>query len=175
MERLTEFEVKFSGLKEGVHKFDFSVTDKFFEEFEYKEFNSIQATVELNLHKKATLMEAHYSMQGQVNLNCDLTNEPFDMKVAHQFDLVIKFGPDFSDDHEDLMVLPHGAHTYDASQHIYELLVLSIPQKRVHPGVEDGTLDSDILERLEQLSPSEDKPSQNGTDPRWDALKKLKE
>ena len=133
MERLTEFEVKFSGLKEGVHKFDFSVTDKFFEEFEYKEFNSIQATVELNLHKKATLMEAHYSMQGQANLNCDLTNEPFDMKVAHQFDLVIKFGPDFSDDHEDLMVLPHGAHTYNASQHIYELLVLSIPQKRVHP------------------------------------------
>lgn len=175
MERLTEFEVKFSGLKEGIHRFEFSVTDKFFEEFEYKEFNSVQATVVLNLHKKATLMEAHYNMQGTVNLHCDLTNEPFDLEVSHDFDLLIKFGPDFSDDHEDLLVLPHGAHSFDASQHIYELLVLSIPQKRVHPGVEDGTLDSDILHRLEELRPSEDKTSQSGTDPRWDALKKLKE
>jgi uncharacterized metal-binding protein YceD (DUF177 family) len=88
---------------------------------------------------------------------------------------VIKFGPDFSDDHEDLLVLPHGAHSFDASHHLYELLVLSIPQKRVHPGVEDGTLDSEILNKLEELRPSQEKPSQNGTDPRWDVLKKLKE
>lgn len=175
MERLSEFEVKFSGLKEGVHRFEFSITDKFFEEFEYEDFNSVKAAVDLILHKKPTLIEAHFSMQGQINLNCDVTNEPFDLDIAHSFDFVIKFGPDFSDDHEDLLVLPHGAHSFDASQPLYELLVLSIPQKRVHPGVEDGTLDSEILNKLEELRPSQDKLSQNGTDPRWDVLKKLKE
>ena len=71
MERLSEFEVKFSGLKEGVHRFEFSITDKFFEEFEYEDFNSVKAAVELILHKKPTLMEAHLSMQGQINLNCE--------------------------------------------------------------------------------------------------------
>ena len=38
-------------------------------------------------------------------------------------------------------------------QYIYELIVLSVPTKRIHPGVEDGTLDSEILNKLEELSP----------------------
>ena len=52
---------------------------------------------------------------------------------------------------------------------------MAIPTKRVHPGVEDGTLDSDILLKLEELSPSEDNKtkSSEGIDPRWNNLKKL--
>ena len=47
----------------------------------------------------------------------------------------------------------------------------SLPRKRVHPGVEDGTLESEIIEILDEL-----KPSGFGleTDPRWDKLKKIK-
>ena len=120
-------------------------------------------------------MEANFSMQGHVNVNCDLTNEPFDLAVSNAFDMVVKFGPDYSDDHDDMIVLPHGSHQFNATQQLYELLVLSVPQKRVHPGIEDGTMDSDVLEKLEQLKPSpNNQTSQSGTDPRWDALKKLK-
>ena len=39
-------------------------------------------------------------------------------------------------------------------QYIYESIVLSLPAKRVHPGVKDGTLKSEILEKLEELSPN---------------------
>jgi len=48
--------------------------------------------------------------------------------------------------------------------------VLSVPQKRLHPGIEDGTLNSDILEALEDLSPKslDNKNSDKDTDPRWD-------
>ena len=46
--------------------------------------------------------------------------------------------------------------------------------KRVHPGVEDGTLNSDILKKLEELSPKlkEDKDKED-IDPHWNILKKL--
>jgi len=56
-----------------------------------------------------------------------------------------------------------------------ELIILAVPIKRVHPGVEDGTLDSEILEKLEELSPKlkEVKEKEEETDPRWNTLKKL--
>jgi uncharacterized metal-binding protein YceD (DUF177 family) len=90
--------------------------------------------------------------------------------------LVIKFGDTFNDDNEDLLILSHGDYEFNIAQYVYEMLVLSIPHKRVHPGVEDGTLESDVLDKLEELSVStpEEKSNSNDIDPRWDALKKLK-
>ena len=49
--------------------------------------------------------------------------------------------------------------------------------KRVHPGVEDGTLKSEILNKLEELSlggkEEQESDDQSETDPRWDSLRKL--
>ena len=59
------------------------------------------------------------------------------------------------------------------AQYIYEMIVLAVPQKRVHPGVLDGTLQSEALDRLEELHPKDVKEDSESTDPRWDALKKL--
>jgi uncharacterized metal-binding protein YceD (DUF177 family) len=52
------------------------------------------------------------------------------------------------------------------------MIVLSLPQKKVHPGIAKGTLKSEVLERLKDFQPQE-KLLSNGTDPRWDKLKDL--
>ena len=53
------------------------------------------------------------------------------------------------------------------------MLVLAVPQKRVHPGVLDGTLESEALMKLKELQPKDKKENKDNTDPRWDALKDL--
>ena len=64
-----------------------------------------------------------------------------------------------------------GASNIDVSNIIFETIVLSTPQKRVHPGIEDGSLKSEILDKLEDLKPKE--IFFNKKDPRWDKLKEL--
>ena len=71
-----------------------------------------------------------------------------------------------------LHVLPHGSHDIQVAQYIYEMIILSLPQKKVHPGIAAGTLKSEILEKLKDLRPQE-KLSSNGIDPRWDKLRDL--
>ncbi|MEP6036876.1 MAG: DUF177 domain-containing protein, partial [Nonlabens ulvanivorans] len=80
------------------------------------------------------------------------------------------------DDNEELLILPHGEYEFNIAQYVYEMLVLSLPHRRVHPGVEDGSLESDVLDKLDELRVSnpEEENNTNITDPRWDALKKLK-
>lgn len=175
MKEMKEFTIPFVGLKLGEHIFNFEIKNTFFEHFEYEEFNGARIALEVILNKKTTLLEFTLNFSGSVNVNCDLTNEPFDQKIEGDYHFVVKFGEDFNDENEDLLILPHGSYQVNIQQYIYESIVLSLPAKRIHPGVKDGTLKSEILEKLEELSPkgSEDSDKNPDIDPRWDNLKKL--
>jgi len=177
LKELKEFTIPFVGLKLGEHQFQFKITNTFFEHFEYNEFNNVAVDVEVTLLKKTTLLEFTLDFKGYVEVNCDVTNEPFNLEISGTYHFVVKFGESFSDEYEDLLILPHGSYEVNIQQFIYESLVLAVPSKRVHPGVLDGTLQSDILEKLEDLRPKLDAEKQKEeiekTDPRWDELKKL--
>ena len=176
MKPLKEFTIPFVGLKIGKHHFDYQIDKSFFEYFEYEDFSNVDVKTTLQLEKKTTLLELHFEILGHVNVNCDLTNEPYNQDVKGEFDLVVKFGEEYNDEFEDILIIPHGEFEINVAQYIYELIILSMPAKRIHPGVIDGTLDSDILKKLEELSPkgqNDTKESSEDIDPRWNTLKKL--
>jgi len=175
MKALKAYAIPFIGLKVGEHHFDYQIDNTFFQNFEYDEFNSVDVKVDLKLEKKTTFLELYFSALGSINVNCDITNEPYDQTIDDKFKLVVKFGNEYNNDIEDILILPHGDYEINVAQFIYELIVLAVPVKRIHPGIEDGTLQSDILSKLEELSPSEDNKTKSSEDidPRWNNLKKL--
>ena len=118
-------------------------------------------------------MELEMKAEGWVNLACDLTGELFNQPISSELELVIKFGEAFNDEDDEILVLPFGEHQFNIAQYIYEMLVLAVPPKRVHPGVADGTLKSSALKKLAELQPKEVREGKEETDPRWDALKSL--
>jgi uncharacterized metal-binding protein YceD (DUF177 family) len=172
-----EFLIPFIGLKLGKHQFEYQINKKFFEDFGYDEFESCDIKVNVVLEKKSTMLELHFKHKGTIHVPCDLTNEMFDLPVKGKINLIVQFGEAFNNDNEELLILPHGEHQVDISQYIYEMIALSIPLKRIHPGVKDGTLKTDILDKLDELkvNAKEQKADakQEETDPRWDQLKKL--
>ena len=172
MSKVKGFSVKFIGLKEGTHSFQFPLSKSFFETFEYSEFNSVDINVDLLLVKKSTIIELSLKGTGSVNINCTLTNEPFDYQINSKLNLLVKFGDSYDDENDELLVLPHGSHSIDLDQYFYEMIVLSMPIRNVHPDVENGTIDSEILNRLKEFDINKEKNS--NFDARWDKLKELK-
>ena len=175
MKPLKAFDIQFVGLKLGKHNYKFEIDYKFFEYFKYDDFNNVNVIVDINLVKKSTFLELNFQANGLVNVNCDLTNENYDEKLCACFDLVVNFGNEYNDENDEILILPHGEYEINVAHYIYELIALSLPLKRVHPGVEDGTLGSDILKKLEDLSPKciDNNAPTEDTDPRWEKLKKL--
>ena len=175
MKPLKDYTIQFVGLKEGKHCFEYQIDNKFFEHFEYEEFNDVKIDVKVDFNKKSTLLELHFEASGTVNVNCDLTNEPYNQGINNDFDLVVNFGNEYNNDNEEILIIPHAEYEINIAQYIYELIVLSVPFKRVHPGVADGTLNSDILDKLDELSPKSLKEKEDNEDiaPRWNTLKKL--
>lgn len=178
MKELREFTIPFVGLKLGEHQFDFNIGKQFFEYFEYDEFNDADIKLVVTLTKKVTLLEFELSFDGFVNVNCDVTNEPYNQEISGEYHLVVKFGDSFNNENDDLLIVPHGSSEVNIQQYVYESLVLAMPARRIHPGIEDGTLKSDILIKLEELSLKQENINNSSeedeaTDPRWDLLKKL--
>ncbi len=167
-----EFNIPFIGLKQGEHDFEFKIEQQFFESFDYDEFNEVAIDVAISLNKLSVLLELEFKISGYINVNCDLSNEPYNQEIKGVLNLVVKFGDDFNDENEEILIIPHREHEINVRQYIYEMIILSLPNKRVHPGIKDGTLESDIVVRLKELEPTIEE-EQEETDPRWDALKQL--
>ena len=176
MKKLNEYLIPFVGLKLGKHQFEYQINKTFFEHFEYDDFESAAIKVELVLEKKSLMMELNFKHKGTVYVPCDLTGEMFDLPIKGNLRVVVQFGDEFNNENEELLILPHGEHQIDISQYIYEMIALSVPLKRVHPGVKDGTLQSEALNKLKELRVTEVKEEveeEKEIDPRWDKLKQL--
>lgn len=172
---MKEFIIPFVGLKEGKHNFDFKITKAFFDFFGYEEFNDVAINVSMLLNKTATMLELDFEAQGTINVDCDLTSESYDQPIAANLKLVVKFGEEFNDENEDILILPHGEYEVNVQQYIYEMIVLGKPSKFIHPGVEDGTLDTEILSRIEEYKIIRENTEEvnEDIDPRWNKLKNL--
>ena len=84
MKDLKAYDIQFVGLKQGHHRFDYEIENSFFEHYDFDEFNDVDIKLELGLEKKSTLLELEFKAKGSVNVNCDLTNEPYDQSIDNQ-------------------------------------------------------------------------------------------
>ena len=172
MKDLKQFNIPFVGLKEGSHVFNYTIDNKFFEAFNFDEYNNSSIEVSLNFLKKSTLFELIFKAKGSVEVPCDVTNELFEQEIKSKLPLVVNFGPEYNDENEEILILPHEAYEFNVAQFIYEMIVLAVPNRRVHPKVLDGTMESEALKKLKELQIKKVKTVEN-TDPRWDKLKNL--
>ena len=167
-----KFILKFAGLKDGKHKFEYEADNSFFKAYDYREFNDANINFNIDFIKKPTVLELQIIGDGVVNINCTLSNEPFDYNLKTRFKLIVKFGEYYDDTNDELLVLPQGSHSINLDQFLYEMVVLSMPIRNVHPGVEDGSIKSDVINRLKDFDINNEKSS--NFDPRWDKLKQLR-
>lgn len=186
MNKTKQYLIPFVGLKLGKHHFEYQISNAFFEAFDYDEFENSDIKVNVVLEKKSTILELIFKHEGTVNVPCDLTSEDFDLPVQGEMKLIVRFGDVYNNENEELLVLPFGEFEIDVAQYIYEMIALSVPLRRVHPGVQDGSLKTEALERLKELILEEHKEEveekieeekiqdkEENIDPRWDKLKQL--
>lgn len=180
MKDLKEFDISFIGLKEGIHQFEYTIDKKFFDFFNYDEFYDSNVKVELSFLKNTTIFELDFVFSGWVEVACDLTTELFHQPIETSIRLIVKFGDEYNDENEELLVIPFSESKINVAQYIYEAIVLAVPLKRIHPGVIDGSLHSEVLEKLKEfeIKGEEDQEEKEAyknreIDPRWNKLKNI--
>ena len=169
----SDYLISFKGLKQGEHHFDYEIDKKFFDSFTYDDYLDSKIHARVKLVKKPTLMELTFKIKGGVLVNCDVSGEEFQQPIEGNLEIIVKFGESYNNDDEVVLVLPHESHSLVVAQYIYETIILSTPKKRIHPGVVDGSLQSDVLNKLKEFQRKNTSTKTDNIDPRWDKLKGL--
>ncbi|ACU08591.1 hypothetical protein FIC_02155 [Flavobacteriaceae bacterium 3519-10] len=169
MDRLRNYDIVFSGQKNGKHQFRFEIDKAFFQLFDTEqEFTEPEIVADILMDKHTTFLELNIKTAGTVNLVCDITTDTFSHPVENELNVLVKFGTEYDDSEEDVITIPSSDHAFNVAQLIYESVMLAIPMKKISPNISD-----EDLEILDKFSPK-DEVEEEETDPRWEALKKLK-
>lgn len=172
-ENKKEFVIPFSGLKEGIHSYNFEISKEFFENISYSQIDEGNIQLEFVLEKRNTMMILEFKIDGEIQAPCDRCLDPVTAHIESENKLYVKFGEESSNDSEEIVVLHESDYEIDIAPYTYEFIVLAIPSRIVH---EEKDCNQEYLEKLEEYSyhTEESEDDEEETDPRWDALKKLK-
>jgi uncharacterized metal-binding protein YceD (DUF177 family) len=162
--------IPFVGLKEGMHHFDFEVDSTFFEQFEFSIIQKANFKIKVDFEKKKNLFNLHLKLKGTINSFCDRCNDPVEIKTKGEEDLIVKFGEDKFDETDEIKIISSSDFELDLSQEVYQFIHLLLPNKVQHKKLKD--CNQEVVEKLVELSSRKEKEE---ADPRWAALKKLKD
>ncbi len=178
-----EYVIPFTGLKLGKHKFDFVLLDEFFERFEYSIVDGGKVQVDFELEKKETMMIGTFDLKGAVKSACDRCNDPCDIKVNGSDKIYYKFDDEPSDDETLVVVYPDEVEI-DISSQLLEFVTVSLPARVLHENEEE--CNEEMIDLLDDyvINPDDSEDEEDDsvidddnddiTDPRWDALRGLK-
>lgn len=177
------YALTFSGLSDGEHSFEY-VLDKDFMQFFQDEdmFFDPDVKVMVRLLKAENMMKLFFDFQGDALTRCDRCLQETAYDVDFQEEIVVKLVDskhmEESDDERLWMVLEDSVHI-DLLPYFHEVLVLSRPMQVVCPLNEDGTSGCDPeMEDFFKTKGSAGTEGESGEvdiDPRWAALKDLKD
>ncbi len=180
MSKLNAYSIPFSGLKAGKHHFEFLIEDSFFDKFEYSPIKKAKLKVNVEFNKQETMFIAEFLLKGDVELTCDRCNEEFNFPFNTNEKIIFKLGDEDIEQSDEIVVLGRNEHEIDLSTYLYEFIIIAIPLVHIHPDNEDGSegCNPETLAILKKLSGdvTEEKDSPEVViDPRWEALKKLRD
>lgn len=167
------YNIDLFGLRLSTHEFQFSFDSQLFDDQELMIVENGHGSCNVTLEKSETLITLHFEINGEVELTCDRSLEEFMFPIDLKERLILKYGEELDDSNDDVWVIPDGLQVFNVKRNILEFINVAVPLKRLHPKFgEDDAEGMELVYTSENLS--DDNNSDEEIDPRWAALKKLK-
>ena len=174
--------LKIKTLPFGIHAVECHLDETFFNTEEQTEVRRADVDVTLTVNRKSeNTCHLEIACRGTVTTACDRCLDDLDLPVDVDYQLnVEQMGTELDDSNDGLLIVPENWRELDAAPLVRDTVLLAIPMTHYHENPEDCNPDMlDVLDshRVEAVPDDEDNQQSEttGTDPRWEALKKLKE
>ena len=179
MARNRDFEIAFVGLKPGVHEFNYTIDDRFFEAYQAQDFRNCKANVRLALDKKTGFMQLRFEIGGTLEVICDRCNNNLPLDLWDEFTITVKMveNPEQMNEQEDdpdMYYIANGESHIDISNWIYEFINLSIPMQKTcsYEKMDGPHCNPQAMDMLKKMEPEE---SENKENPIWKGLEKFRD
>lgn len=182
------YNIPLRGLSEGSHTFNYVLDKTYFTNIGDGESDIRRGdvSVELVVKRIGSTFEFGFDLNGVVSVPCDRCLDDLSVEVVAQNKLFVKFGKEYSEESDEIVVIPEDEGEINIAWFLFEFVSLSIPMKRVHaPGKCNRMMstklnkhratsadDEDDIDTMDSDAHNEE-VGEMPTDPRWDALKDI--
>ncbi|MFA7358217.1 MAG: DUF177 domain-containing protein, partial [Bacteroidales bacterium] len=119
----------------GTHVFEFQLDTPWFELMDGPDVQKGKLNAIVRVINTGNLYDLRFELSGGVQVPCDRCLDDMTIEVDQKSQLFVKFGPEFFEESEDMIVVPEREGELNVAWFLYELIVFSIPLKHVHaPG-----------------------------------------
>jgi len=167
---LKQFVIQFSGLKLGLHEYEFELGDLFFERFKIEDINNGKVHAKFSLLKRENGLELEFEFSGTLNGACDRCLESLEFPIEGENSIQVKFGDKHSEENDELFVIAPEEYQIDIAPLLYEFISLQVPLRKVH---EENDCNAEVIARLHNTF-EVDEEEESDVPSVWDKLKKLK-
>ena len=184
------YKVDLKNLSPGVHEFEYILENKFFVDIDGDEVQKGKVKVNLTVKRTSMVFDMNFQLEGIVYVPCDRCLDDMELPVSTQNKLVVKFGKEYAEESEEIVIIPEEEGEINLAWFIYEFIALAIPMKHIHaPGKCNKAMSSKLKKHTARRADDEDEFDEEAaadtvgddeaadisSDPRWDALKGLVE
>jgi uncharacterized metal-binding protein YceD (DUF177 family) len=184
------YNIDLKNLSPGIHKYTYSLENKFFIDIDGTEVQKGKVNVDLSIKSSGNIFEMNFHIEGIVLVPCDRCLDDMEIPIETQSRLVVKFGNEYAEESDEVVVIPYTEGAINLAWFIYEFIALAVPMKHVHaPGKCNKTMSSKLKKHTTRNSADDEDLEDNiadddiaieddeteSIDPRWDALKGLAE
>jgi uncharacterized metal-binding protein YceD (DUF177 family) len=172
-------------LTPGVHEYSYLLENQFFIDIDGDQVQKGKVDVCLTVKRSSMMFEMNFQIQGVVLVPCDRCLDDVEIPIDTQNRLVVKFGKEYTEESDEVVVVPEDEGAINLAWFLYEFIALAIPMKHVHaPGKCNKTMSSKLRKHTTRSLDNDDEYEDDEsieedvpvvTDPRWDGLKALLE
>lgn len=185
MGKFSQYKIPLRSLSDGKHEFNYQLDNKYFSLLNDDSLDVRKGNfnVSVSVKKTSTTFELNFSIQGQAFVPCDRCLDEMTMEVDTKNRIIVKFGAEYSEESDEIVIIPEEDGEINIAWFLYEFIALSLPIKKVHPAGECNKTMASKLKKHKASSDDDDGDSDEPdldddddtsfTDSRWDALKDL--
>ncbi|MFP4094773.1 MAG: YceD family protein [Cyclobacteriaceae bacterium] len=180
MNSIAHFDIDIFRLANKQHQYQYQIDKRFFSLFEHSPVEEGALDVNVTLDKQESLISVHFDIRGTLQLECDRSLEKFNYPIEIQERILYKYGEKEEELSEEILIITSSTQKINLAQFIYEFIGLSVPMRKIHPKYaeeENPFVDGEIIfssSTAQQENASAEEDQEEPIDPRWNALKNLK-
>ncbi|MDR2682423.1 MAG: DUF177 domain-containing protein [Dysgonamonadaceae bacterium] len=187
MGKFDKYKVDLKGMREEVQTHEYLLDNLFFVNIGGEDVQKGKVRVELTVTKVVNSFHLAFKLNGIAVVPCDRCLDDMDYPVDTTARLIVKFGKDYAEESDEIVVIPEVEGIINLAWFLYEFVALAIPIKHIHaPGKCNKLMsaklkkhaakaddDDDSFDSNDDDILADDEPEDTTPDPRWDVLKNL--
>lgn len=182
MKKVSSFELPLRGVSLGNQKFEYHLDDAFFTRLEASDVLSADVNVVLDVVNHGNgIVDLKFAFSGKIGIVCDRCLEEMPLDIDTSYEVSVKTGEEFDDSDDEVIIVTETQASLDLAPMMRDTVLLAIPAMHTHA---EGECNSEMMRLLaehkaavgdDDLMATHDEEENDATDPRWEALRKLKD